>query len=504
MYDVFSSEGDAGVESTQSVAADTPEPSKVDNAPDAFESTSVDNADSAAAAGNQEPTDQATTAADQGAQGTQDGTSQQRTSDPEKELSPDDLAEIEKEVDAALADERTPKWFNNVSQKVYRPKIQQLTSQVEKYSAFGEPEQVAEKIGLVEQLYAVKTDPATRMPVKDPSGFAQAVYEKDPEITLNLMGSLGQLPDPNNPDRNLIQSLFHQMGIDHNRLPDIQRFAQNGYQQQAAQYAPADPQDLAIIPQHLHATFSKLSPEIRDSLMADSDAVREQNLEAHRYRLETEERNQAAQQQQQQAEQQQVQERQQKFAADVDAKADELFEKSGEGVLTSFVDSLAKQAGMSQLDALSISNTVLNSFEPTLAGRRTQAALKEAGIEIDPAIPQAISELQELSRHAAYYTLVNDKQSLQVTASKIAETQERVIAKSNKVIAALAKLRSTANATPIKAQADALAATETDRHAFSGTPRSNGASQTPRTPMDFSDEAYLEDLRASGFGRRAD
>jgi hypothetical protein len=500
MADIFSDGVDAGTELSQSVDAGSSAAPVQGDAPDAFADESGTES-STAAAGTQEPADPATTAADQGAQVVPDGTQQQQAApDGSKELSEEDLAKIEQEAEAALSDERSPKFFTNALRNVYKPKIDKLTAQVEKYSAFGEPEQIGEKLGLVDKLGEVRTDPQTRMPVKDTSGFAQAVYEKDPDVALNLIGSLSQLPDPEHPERNLVQSLLNTIGIDHNRLPDIQRFAQNGYQLQAAQFAPPDPQDLALIPPHLQATFAKLSPEVRDSLMGDNDAVRVQNLESHRYRFEAEEGKQAQDQQDATQRQQTELKKQQDFAEAVDAKADEYFEKSGESVLNSFVDSLAKGAGMSPLDSLMISNAVLNSFEPTLAGRRTAEALKAEGIEIDPAIAPAIAKLQELSRHAAYYEEVGDKTSLQNVAADIAEIQERIAAKGNKLIAALAKKRNGTVTQPGRDQQTALAATVNDRHAFNGTPREGGPATGARTPvMDFSDEAYREELRNSGF-----
>lgn len=430
-------------------------------------------------------------------QGDQDA---QGTAQQPPEPTQEDLDKLEQEAEAAISDPRAPKWYQNAVKSVYKPKIGTLEKQVEQYSAFGSPEELTEKVGLLNKLGEIQIDPSTRMPVKSTRGFVEAIYEKDAEIAHQLMADLATLPAPDGSGQTMIQALFNNMGIDPARIPDIQQFAANGYQLQTTGVEPPDPSDLALIPQHLQATFAKLEPEVRDSLMSDIDSVRDRNLEAHRYRMEAEERRQAEESARVQNEQTAQQRQQQEFVQAVDTKAEEYFEKGGEAVLTSFVDSLTKQSGLNPMDALMATNTLLNSFEPTLAGRRTAEALKAVGIEIDPAIPQAVNQLRDLARSAAYFEVTGDKESLGKIATATAEVQERILAKGNKVIGPLSKLLNGRAMASVKEQNTALNATITDRYAFSGAPRTgNENGQNGRTaPMDFSEEAYMEDLRASG------
>jgi len=488
MYDdVFSDGVGAEPELAQSAEPAT----TVADAPDAFEG----NESSPVVADVPEPTEQAEATAP--AEGDQDTQGKEEAQQP----SEDELEKLEKEVEASLSDPRTPKWFKNAVESVYKPKLGSLGTQVEQYSALGTPDEIKERIGLLDKLGEITTDPQTRMPIKSTQGFVQAIYEKDPELSQQLMADLAVLPAPDGSGQTVIQALFSNLGIDPNRLADVQQFAQNGYQMQMAEFAPPDPADLAEIPQHLQSTFSKLAPEMRDSLMSDVDYVRNQNLEAHKYRIDVEERDKAQKAQETQQLQQAQQRQQAEFVEKVDTKSEEYFEKSGESVLTMFVESLSKQAGMTPLDALMVSNTMLNALEPTLAGRKTFEALKKVGIEIDPAIPIAIDQLRTLSRHGAYYELVGDKESVKNVVADIAEIQERISAKGNKVIATLAKMRNGNNLKKVVEGNTALEKTNTDRHAFSGDPLSgaNLDRNNARQPTDFSDEAYIEDLRASGF-----
>lgn len=413
-----------------------------------------------------------------------------------------EIAKMEQEAEAVLADPKTPKWFKNAVENVYKPKLDTLGQQVQKYSAFGTPEELTEKIGLMSKLGEVRQDPNTGMPVKTTEGFVQALREQNPELTLQLMNDLAQMPSPTG-EGTVIQALFNQMGIDPNRLTDIQKFAQNGYQLQASQYDAPDPADLAMIPEHLQATFAKLSPEVRDSLMSDIDSVRNHNLEAHKFRIESQEREAAATQTREEQEAAQLQQQQAQFKQQVDSKGAENFEKVGAAVLDSFVESLAKNAGMSALDSNMIATTVLTSFEPTLAGQRAQAALKDAGIEIDATVQPTINELDQVAKFIAYYELINDQANLQVQVNRQVELQNKLIAKGSKIVAALAVKRNGSVMTPARQVSNQLANTvNNNRYATApnGVPHTGG--QAPPADRNFSDQSYEEAIAADPFFSR--
>jgi hypothetical protein len=455
--------------------------------------------DSAAIPPQGQPTDLAT--ADQGlplGDGTGQASSDATAPAPPAPPSEADIAALEQEAEAVLADERTPKWYKNAIERVYKPKIDEAKAQVEKYSSYGTPEEVNEAVQLRSYLSEIRSDPNTGMPVRTTENFVKTLYEKDPSTAYQLINDLATLPSPLTQGLTVTQELIKGLGLDPNRLVDIQKFAQNGYSLTASAYAPPDPEDMAQIPERYQATFLKLDPAVRDSLMSDNDVVRNANLEAHRIRLEREEYDKVTEEQRE-AQQQQAQEQQQsQFKAQVDQKGVENFSRTAEAIMNTFVDTLTKQAGLNKLDAMMVTNTIVNALEPTLAGRMSLETLKAEGIEIDPQAPAIIGKIEELSRHAAYYQLVGDQQSLGHVVADINELQEKLVAKSNKIVASLAQKR---NASALPKQ-PGLPVSAQNRHAIAGVASGGIQPSIPGQRQDFSDESYAELLAQDPFFRR--
>ena len=422
----------------------------------------------------------------------------------EAETPEDEVAGMEAEVEKALADERTPKWFKNAVENVYKPKLAELSEQVGAYEPlqqFGTTEEILQNLELLNGLQTIRSNPTTGIPELTTEPFVSKLYEQDPKVTYQLLNDLANLPSPYTQGYSVLQEMFKESGIDPSRLEDIRQFAANGYQLQAGQYAAPDADDLEFIPKELHATFSSLSPERRADLMASPEDVRNEALDDARLAQESKRLRETESQTREQADAQAKAQAEFEFRQTIDTKGVEHFTKSGEAVFTSFVDSLAKQANMSKMDSLMIANTVLNSFEPTLAGRQSLEALKEAGIAPDPTIQPILSQMEENARHIAYYEAIQDKQNTERTVAKQVELQERLTAKGNKMIAALALKRSQATAQTIQTKNDLLANTQTNRYAVAGQGASI-SSNNGQPDYDFSDDSYLEDLRASGFGNR--
>jgi hypothetical protein len=428
--------------------------------------------------------------------------------EPGKPLTDEEKAEaeqekIEQEAESALADPKAPKWFKHVVNDVYKPKIEALAKQVGEYeplTQYGSVQEISEKLELLQDLESTRFDAASGQPVRSTEAFVQALHKRDPEVTHQLLNDLASLPSPNTPGLTIMQDVFKQAtGIDPNKLADVQRFAANGYQLQTGATAPPDPEDLAQIPEHLREAFSSLDPQRRDALMIDDEAIRNANLEDIKIAQDAKRTREEQEATRNKTEQEQADQQRQQFVAEVETKAGEHFEKSGEAVFTTFVDSLAKQADLNEVDALGIANTVLNSFEPTLAGRQSQAMLKKMGIEPDPGIQDLISKMEENTKFIAFYEKTGDKANLKTFVDKQVEFQERLIAKGNRIIAAVAAKKAGAVAQTIKTQNSKLDITEkqTQRFAPSGT---GGNPSAPRTQVDddFSDEKYLELLTASG------
>lgn len=402
------------------------------------------------------------------------------------------LEDAEKEIESRLADPKSPRWFKNAVENVYKPKLEAFSKQLETYEQFGKPEEITQKLDLLSKLETVRSNPMTGLPERTTEDFVKHIHEQNPQTAYQLINDLSHLPSPNTQGLTVLQEMFKQVGIDPTRLEEVKTFAANGYQLSQGQYPPPDADDLALVPQHLQATFSALSPERRDDLLASSEHVRNEALEDAKLARDAKQREELATQTSEQKAAQEEVERQNAIKQAVDVKADEHFSKTSETVFTNFVESLAKQAGMTNMDSLMIANTVLNSFEPTLAGKQSQEMLKAEGIEIDPVIQTTIGQMQENARHIAYYDVMQDRSAYEKAVAKQVELQERLTAKGNKIIASLAlkKANGVQNTADLKVP--------TSRHAVAGVGASINSNKT--SPSDFSDEAYLAKLRATGFG----
>lgn len=418
--------------------------------------------------------------------------------------SEDEIATLEKEVETALADEKTPKWFKNVVDNVYKPKMAALTEQItafEPLQAFGTMEEVVSTLELARGLETVRSNPQTGMPELSTEPFVKALYEKDPKITYQLLNDLANVPSPSTPGFTVLHEILKQTGIDPTRLTEHKNFAANGYQLQASQYPAPDADELAQIPKELQSTYASLSPERREAMMADPESVRNATLEDAKTAIDNRTREATQKVTDEQRQQTETAERDRQFAQTVNTKGQEHFIKSSETVFTSFVDSLAKQANMTPMDSLMIANTVLNSFEPTLQGRQSLEMLQKEGIPVDPLLQTTLTQMQENSKHIAYFEAIQDRPNMERSVAKQVELQERVTAKANKIIAALALKKANGNAAPINTQNTLLAKSQNQtRYAAVGTGSQIGSSNGNQN-LDFSDEGYSELLRASGFGR---
>lgn len=502
MNDIFSESLDSEDGSSQTVEpAATPASDVVDPAAAQTGAASTDG-DATAAAQEANPLDgifgqQSTSAAS--------GDAAQTGDQPAAEPAQDDVAKLEQDADTALSDERTPKWFKNVIEKVYKPKLSDYGSKVDAYSALGTPEELQERLSLIKSLEEVTLDPVTYQPVRSTKAFVDNLYQKDPQATYQLIADLATLPSPVTPGMTVSQELMKSLGIDPERLPEIQQFAQSGYALQASNYPAPEPEDLALLPDHLKNTFAQLDPATRESLMSDSDHVRNSNLEAHRIRLEHEAREKVTQEEKDAQAAQESERQQAEFKQAVENRAVQFFTGASEKVLQSFVQSLSTQAGLSQMDAMMITNTALNALEPTLAGRMSIEALKKEGIEIDPAIPGLIQQLDQKTKLAASYEYTGDKEGLQRVGADILALQETLAAKGNKMVASIALKRSQGAVQQAQGVSQQLANTQNNRHAIAGHAAAGvtgGGNSGGGQRMDFSDESYLEDLNSSGFGSR--
>jgi hypothetical protein len=403
-------------------------------------------------------------------------------------------ARLEREIENALADERTPRWFKNAIENVYKPKLADFDSKLKSIEAYGDVPQIVEKLEMLQGLETIRSNAETGLPERTTEPFVQQLYERQPETALQLIDDLVNLPSPYTQGYTVLQELLAHVGIDPARMPDLVQFAANGYQLTQAAYPPPHPQDLEAIPQHLRATFSQMSPEERDEMLGLSDHNRNRLLEDARFRIQEEGRREAWQREEEQRTFQQRQQQEAQFQQQLATRAFENFSKAGETVFTSFVDSLAQQAGLSKMDSLMIANTVLNSFEDTLAGRQSLDVLKAEGIDLDPTIAPTIKALEEVAGHIAYFETRGERSNAERAIARQVELQERLIAKGNKLIASLAQKRSAARA----ASAGSGALARGSGAHLNGHPSTIGAGGQLGRPFSGSDEDYEALIQATG------
>ena len=191
-------------------------------------------------------------------------TTEETTSTEEEEPKVEDKEAAEADAEARLADEKSPKWFKNAVNNVYKPKIDELSQQLAPFQSlteqYGSVEDLQQKLDLVNKLETVRSNPQTGLPEKTTADFVQGLYQKDPQVAYQLINDLAQLPSPETQGYTVLQEMFKQVGIDPAKLNEVKAFAANGYLLQQGQYAPPDADELALIPEHLHATYSSLPP----------------------------------------------------------------------------------------------------------------------------------------------------------------------------------------------------------------------------------------------------
>jgi hypothetical protein len=351
---------------------------------------------------------------------------------------------------------------------------------------------------MLKGLEAVRNNPDTGYPEPTTEPFVKAIYEQNPETAIQLLRDLSNQPSPFNKGYTLMQEIFKASGIPPERIDDIKQFVANGYQNAATngQYPPPDPEDLKEIPAQFREAFASLSPDERESLLIETEAIRDKRLEDRQIALDARREREGREKTEAEQKQQQEQRQQQEFQQAVQKTAIEMTSQTEEKVFNSFVDSLATGAKLPKSDAFGIANTVLNALDPTtMAGRASLAYLKEQGVELDAKIQPTIIAMQEAAFNAAYFKQAGNEAQYQRAVAQHVEQQERLLALGNKVISQLAakKAQSLGNGQP-------AALTQNPNRYVNGSQPSLNQPTNGQQPADFSEETYRQLLAQSGFG----
>jgi hypothetical protein len=423
----------------------------------------------------------------------------------EEQKPADEWEKFEKEVDQSLSDEKTPKWYRNAVTQ-YKEKLNEIAAKGEsnEFSDYGDPEEVKGNLDLMKRLDEIRVNPQTGVPEPTSEGFAKGLYEKQPDSALRLLTDLAQLPSHETEGYRLIDEVVkHVLGIDPARVEDIKAFAAAGYKINApANVADAPPpEELKRIPENLREAYSSLSPDERvriepfDGEDATDTAFRTRVLTARQAELDFERSQKAQETEKAQSEQRAEAEKQQVFQRELQTETLETISESGGRIFTSFVDSLVKQAEMTDLDAAMIANTVVAAIQSpqTVEGKQSLAALAKAGVEIDPAIGSLLTEWEEVSSGVAYFKKTAQTVNLDKAKMRQSELERQIAVKGNKIIASLAQKRASAIASPILKKNDLLTKATTQNGLTAAGSPSNIRTGNFSTNKDYTDDAYQKD-----------
>lgn len=436
------------------------------------------------------PPDESSAVSQTGATAAIEPTQEGQEASPDANAAPktfNDLPDEEKRrleesyIEQLKAEEKLPEWFRNFQDNVYKPKLGELTQNLGKWTPlqeqYGDPEKVQELLART-NIGKWGTNQQTGLPEFSTADWAKQTYEQDPKIALQLIKDMAFMPSPNHEGWQFVHDILDSQGIDPTKLDQIREFASNGYQLRtfnSGVYPPPDADELALIPDDLKDTFQALSPDDREiylpktydndgQVKAKEDALRLKKNDLIRTSTEAE---QSAQQKQQ--EKQQEFQEQQAFRTEVFNQGNQNYEKSGDRILTSFTQSLVKQSGLPELEALNLTNTLLTAIEGRgAAGDLTTKALEAAGIKIDPAIAPLMTELDAVNQRIAYFAnskvtkiagiaqdVANSERDAAINRS--AEIETALVLKGNPVIAQVIEYLAKQKAAPLQAESDALA-----------------------------------------------
>ncbi len=360
------------------------------------------------------------------------------------------IAEAEKE----LENPKHPKYFKNAI-GVYKTAFQKATEELQrKYSgleAYGEPEKLGEKLDLVAKLDSIENDPETNLPTRTVRPFVDAlVTSRGPETAIALMQELGRVPSPQNEGWSLVHELLSACGIDPTRIEDHRKFAANGYASfapvsgdGASAPIPPDPDDLALVPEHLREAFISLSPAEREDVLDQKPSLMELALTAVKNRIDGERQEVAAKQdaERQAAERDSAQKRE--LAEAVGVRTTELVEESGSNLFNEFTESLVKN-DIDQFDAILTANMVTTALHASgVEGKQIHEALTKIGVQVDESLKTLFAEWNTAASQAAYFEKTNDKAGYAAAFNRFKELENRLKIKTRPIIAAVVAHRAT-------------------------------------------------------------
>lgn len=380
------------------------------------------------------------------------------------EEDPDEV--LDKQIDEALENPKTSKFYKNLFTQVKERTAQRIEAAVEPYKELGEPDAIRESVEWERSLDTVEKGP--NGPVVTVKPYVDRMIEKKGiEKTIDVLVEIAGRPSPETKGMTLADEVLRiKYGIDPSRLPEIKQFASNGYRLQSSDI-PAD--ELALVREDLRDVYSSLSQEERALIQAtdyddDKDvALRNLTLEAKKVELDNKRKETAETLAKEEQGKVDEAEKAQKFNQEINETAYPIATEAGDRVVDGFVALLVDQTGLSEDEGFDLANRVDRAItgEGT-TGIKARALLEKEGVTIDPQLTQLVSDLNETAGLISYFRHpnVNDPAGEKAAVAKLAEIERSIGLKAKKIIASVAKHRADQNAGRIAKKNEAIDTTQ--------------------------------------------
>jgi hypothetical protein len=379
----------------------------------------------------------------------------------ESDVSDEARQKFQDDAEKRIADGTAPKWFKNYVENVYKPNLEKARKDVEVYEPlkdFGELPKVLEELEILKGLESFETDPATNLPKPTVKPFVtQFVEKKGIDTVMKVMEEFGNLESPLNKGNTLFHEIIRGAGLDPTRLEDYKRFQENGYRLANDGLVPPDPEQLELIPAELREAFTSLTPDEREEMLLLNDAVRDRALTGIQNTLDSERKEKEAEKSQALKEVEQQQKAKQEFYQAVGTKEAEYIDASGTKLFDSFAESLVS-TGLDEIESLGLANLMSMTLNSTgVEAKRNIALLEKHGITIDASLMETFSKWMEAARNMATFEVQKDERSYKTAKEDFESLEEKLIRKSNPIVAAIAKARTTAQKTQSDKKSEVLA-----------------------------------------------
>lgn len=440
--EVFAPQIDEGKESVQ----------PVEEAKEESQTTSASLSDSAEETKTEEPTPKEGESVE--------GEEVSKEAEATDEISDEERQKFADDAEKRIADGTAPKWFKNYAENVYKPNLQKAHEALAVYEPlkdYGELSQVLEILDTFKGLESFETDPTTNLPTPTVKPFVDKFVEKKGiEKVVAVMKAFGELESPFNKGYNLLHEVIAGAGLDPTRLEDYKKFAQNGYRLANEGFVPPDPEELEMIPENLREAFVSLKPDERDELLLLNDSVRDRALQGIQNTLDSERKakeNELSEAQQKVANEQKAQ---QEFFTAVNQKESELIDTSGTKLFDSFAESLVS-TGLEEIESLAIANLMSMTLNSNgVEAKRNLAALEKIGVKVDESLITTFSDWMTAARNMATFEVQKDEAAYKTAKDQFESLEEKLIRKSNPIVAAIAKHRAVNQKTQADSKSDLL------------------------------------------------